>query len=1091
MKKTKIVFLSAAAVTASLLFTACGGGESGPGPKGKFSFTPYFESGRSGTIYHGEAVPEVLTVIEINPDKEIEREYTFDLEDGLVEDEEHPGEYITYPAEDYISVVQDGNEFTVTTKGVTETEKGEKFEIGIYIYESKSKIGKTEYFTVGQRFPKADTGYNFSSDENKTEEILGKLEEYAMKEYLTGITLFENGGYVRYSPRVHLGTEPSKKYIVGYGFGVLTEGYLDETWWPQISGSIEHKKYLQSGTSSDPGNISGWNAEGSQVADLYGYITSSYWGTKMNSTKNGYVWYPVLAADDCPDPIPLDGEETDKIHKKYRIYVKTDEIAYNYIPESTSTGEAVAGAKYHRRAVQLQDYMTSFQALLTQSCNLFRGAELASDTSHGIKGAYSYFRKTKGVSAEEADIQWAKMLEEDEDGNRKLGIYADVDEHGKAYIDFEFLNPIDVFTAKYTLSSNLYSPLPKDFLKQIGGGTDWVAGAYNFGTGAKTGSAGEGTIINNTLCLGPYYLEEWTGDMETFFKRDDHWFEYVNTQGTDQPRYRIPGVHLRVVKKATEQDDAIFNEFLLEKFDSSSIPVSRFKSDKKPTDLQVSGDSTFKLNVNSLTQPEWDEIFWSDNPKYEKVNKPDQRYIVKDCMSNKHFLNGLFYSINRQQFADDRGVNPSVDYFSNAYMTHPATNPKPYNDSVAHQKAQDAFDPNLSTNLGYNTAKATAEFNRAVTELVNAGKLTLGTPSNPAHISIDIQWMYSTDETTYGQDIANYFKACFNNKNVGSGCVVLDVNHNADSDWQQVYNDHLQVGCFDLGFGAISGNTLAPLNFLEVLKSDNSSGFTLNWGTDTSEVDKDNPIVFEVDEADPEDPEHTVKVKKEWSFDAAWAAADHGCIVKDGKASDSVIYGYTDKGPLYKDDGTAANRLADEEAYNHGGLTMTIPFKFQDGGDGASFEITRVEISLIGYGSLSIDSKYISYQYEEDGKTIKSFTIDFNNDVYETEILPNPDDPEHPIVKEYTLAQWINKLMYDGLKNEKKKEGLDPVKDAEKIAELDNPFAYDKYGIYSYWFLEVWYNITIKGSVPTENSFAVTLTAPTTTNTSAKFAFAK
>ena len=75
----------------------------------------------------------------------------------------------------------------------------------------------------------------------------------------------------------------------------------------------------------------------------------------------------------------------------------------------------------------------------------------------------------------------------------------------------------------------------------------------------------------------------------------------------------------------------------------------------------------------------------------------------------------------------------------------------------------------------------------------------------------------------------------------------------------------MMKGQFDIGFGSISGNTYDPLNFLEVLKSDNSSGFTLNWGTDTNEVtDK---LIYD---------------NKFWSFDALWTAADQGAYVQDG-----------------------------------------------------------------------------------------------------------------------------------------------------------------------------------------------------------------
>ena len=53
--------------------------------------------------------------------------------------------------------------------------------------------------------------------------------------------------------------------------------------------------------------------------------------------------------------------------------------------------------------------------------------------------------------------------------------------------------------------------------------------------------------------------------------------------------------------------------------------------------------------------------------------------------------------------------------------------------------------------------------------------------------------------------------------------------------WTDAYYKKMMLGQYDIGFGGVSGNTLNPLNFFEVLKSDNSSGFTLNWGPNTNE----------------------------------------------------------------------------------------------------------------------------------------------------------------------------------------------------------------------------------------------------------------
>ena len=1018
MKKVSYVFLSSLAMAAAFSISACGGngGSTPVTPTDDFNFSLLFESGRSGKLYKNEA--ETLSVYEVNSGS-TQREYTFTLTGNN--------------ASDYVEVTKnaDGKSFTVTPKEVTPVDPETKVaaKVGIRITEKTSNRRKTEFFTIGERYSTANTGYNFSSDTEAKANILGELEKYAMSNYLTGITLFENGGFVRYSSRVKL---PTESYVTGYGFGLLTEGSLDNSeWTPEVSGYVD---YLRTATSSDPGNINGWEATGSQISDLFGYITSSFWGTKLNAARDGYEWYPVLAKEN--DPEPLDGEEGVTIHKKWRVYVKTGNIAYR----------TVTGGEFDNRAVTLDDYLFTFQLLLTQKAGLTRGAELATDTSYGFKGAYSYFRNTKDATPEQAEAAWTDMV-----NKNQLGIVGGHDDKGD-YIDFEFVNPIDQFTAKYTLSSNLYSPLPKDFLKKIGGG-NWISGGEVFGT--KNGT----TVMDNVLCLGPFYLREWNTDKEIVFTRNDNWFEYVDSRDTDRPRYNIPGVHMLVVTAATQQDDAIFNQFNRGLLDSTGIPVSRMK-DKLPTDLPTKGDSTFKLNVNSCTQERWDELFWSN--KYPDIKKPTSRYMVKPWMSNKNFLNGLFWSINRNEFATNRGVNPSYNYFADAYLSDPIEGIS-YNSTDAHKAAEDGFDESLRTsNYGYSKSKATSYFNLAVNELVKAGQLTLGTKSNKAKITIDIQWMYQNDETTYGQDIANYFKDAFNTDEVGDGRVELVVNHNADPNWEQVYNDHLMVGKFDLGFGAISGNTLNPLNFMEVLKSDNSSGFTLNWGADTSKVDPDNPIVFEV-------TENGDKVKKEWSFDAIWAAADHGAVIKDGEVVDSVKLGYTTAPTA---GGSQVNKLAS------GGI-MEVPFEFVEVDEGVTFNITRVQLFLVGYGYIAIDEANIEYLYKEDGVTIRALRITFDNTEAKYE-----DEGEN-----YTLSQYVNKMLFDALKLQKSIDALDVTdpKYEEKVDILRNPFSYDLYD--AYWGIEVYYNITIKGSVPTENSYYVEET--NTKDNSSRFSLAR
>ena len=131
--------------------------------------------------------------------------------------------------------------------------------------------------------------------------------------------------------------------------------------------------------------------------------------------------------------------------------------------------------------------------------------------------------------------------------------------------------------------------------------------------------------------------------------------------------------------------------------------------------------------------------------------------------------------------------------------------------------------------------------------------------------------MYPNMIQSQGALIGGYIKTAFDAAADSLGLPVrLNVIQNAPNDAMDVYEDHLQVGQFDLGFGSISGNTLDPLNFMEVLKSSNSSGFTLNWGADTSVVAEDETAL--------------THDGYRWSFDTLWDAADAGVILDENGA---------------------------------------------------------------------------------------------------------------------------------------------------------------------------------------------------------------
>ncbi len=723
---------------------------------------------------------------------------------------------------------------SVTTAGVITGLKVGKCSIKVTADGNAEKAKVINIKVV--EFEGADGPFTYAGESYETKgEILGKLEEYALKNHVSGLPLFENGGLVMYSDRVTKGTT---NYITGYGFGILGEGNITAPLEKEAKN--EWKMYYHSAASSDPFDINDWDADGSQVSDLASYIRSSYFDIKMNSTKDGYDWYPVLAKE---MPVAMNPAEDGRA-TTWKFKVRTGDDGLKY---ATNSNDADL-KKFNGRGVALEDYIYTFQMLLTGKYNLYRGAELAGQTDvSGFVGASKYFNATKSTGEDPELFADTVHIAADPSTNE---------------LYFEFLGPVTQFYAMYYLASGLYQPIPKDFITAVGG-------PLNYGRPVEGTSW---TPVDTALSLAPYTLEYWEEGVQTTFKRNPDWFQFSIPELSN--RYKIEGVHIRVNTAIAQDPNAAFNMFLDGQTDASSIPssfVSQYKNDPRTT--TTTGDSVFKLNVNSCNEEQWEEKF-GENGTICRTAEADY-WDVKPWMGNSWFLDGIFLSLNRQEFADNRGMIPSANYFASAYLIDPEEGIS-YNNTQAHKDAVSEYYPETH---GYNLEAARQCFQEAVNELVNDGDLVLGTPEKPTEISFKITWMYESDKTEYGNDIINYIEKAFNDASVCGNKVKLKVEQDAVAVWSDVYYKVMMKGQFDLAFGSISGNTLNPLNFMEVLKSDNSSGFTLNWGVDTNACTIDNCIEYD---------------DKFWSFDALWAAGDHGALVSKGCNVNPVDIMYVD-----------------------------------------------------------------------------------------------------------------------------------------------------------------------------------------------------
>jgi len=663
--------------------------------------------------------------------------------------------------------------------------------------------------------------------------ILGILERYAVSTGITGISLFENGGYSMYNPRITLGTE---NYIVGYGFGTLPEGNITEDL--PYETNPDWARYFHTYESSDPGTLNYLNDQGAQVGDLFGYIGASFYTNFMNATKDGYDWVPELALE---KPVAVNDDDGDGMATTWRFQVRTGETdGLKY----TIASEKEDRAAFNNRPVALEDYETAFKLLLTQQNQLYRGGELANaSNSSAIAGAKEFYQATENGYNEDA---W-----------QKVGIKTYV-EDGKNYFEVTWTGEQTQFYCMYYISSTLYMPVPQEFLDLV-----TVQNIWGFNNDATE------SPVDNGLCLGAYYLERYDSDQQIVYAKNPN-YVYADT------KYAIPGVHVKIFTAAAEDTTAGFNEFLAGHFDSTGIPqefLDEYRTD--PRTRSTTGTSNFKLNVNATDAETWEYLFGEEGTVTQTPK--DSYWDLKPALGNSHFVKALSYSIDRLTFSTARGSIPSVDYLSSNYMIDPE-NGISYASTEAHKEAVQQLLEDTD-GYGYSIELARDYFRMALTELEAEGAYTPGTKENPTVIHIELAWMYPTHEENYHNEIKNFFETAFNDDSVCGGVYQLSADFWVGNAWSDVYYNKLMVGQYDLGFGSISGNPLDPIGFFNVLSSDPviSGSFTLNWGTDTNDPAA-YPIVYD---------------GMRWSFDALYNAVNQKAITADGQDKPVITIDYT------------------------------------------------------------------------------------------------------------------------------------------------------------------------------------------------------
>ena len=667
---------------------------------------------------------------------------------------------------------------------------------------------------------------NYSYEE-KTE-ILGLLEAYAVKNHLTGLSLYDNASYMMYHESVVKGSDT---YIPGYGFGILREGNLNAPLETETNPLWQW--YYHKGLKTNVQSVNVMNDKSSDVAELNSYTSSTYWGTKLNDTKDGYEWFGIQSSSNRP--IPVDPQQfDDQVYAtKYKFELKVgSEYKYN----TNSTISEISA--FDGREVALEDYVTPYIMLFSKQFGTKRAQEFIS-SSLSINGLKDYYAKSTTTSYAELN----ELFNE----NVGLRVY---EQDGNAWMEVEFTEKCNEYTAMTYLSNAIFTPVPVDFIEVLGNG-DFALGVQNYGN-STTGAM---TPVDTYLSTGPYTLEVWKNCDIMVYKKNP----FYTIEGT--ACYQIQGIHLNVDKKATAEarEAHIFYDFEAGKIHEAKLILTKFyKYIDDPRTVHTSGTSTYKLNLNSCTQEEWEKLFGESGTIKQTPNS--DYWQCEPIMSNDDFLNGLSYAINRNELGKKLGKNPAFDYLPSSYITNPEKGIM-YNDTLSHQNAISHLLE--GTDNGYSLDLAKQSFKKAAEKLIADGAYKIGDI-----IHIEIAWMYKSDEEEIHNYIEKYIEDAFNSADTG---LTIDVDFWVGAQWSDVYYSKMMTGQFDIAFGNISGSNVGTYDFFEHLRSDNASGYTINWGPDTSEVCEE--LYYD---------------GMYWSYDSLLTALSEGGYFVDGKLSPMV-----------------------------------------------------------------------------------------------------------------------------------------------------------------------------------------------------------
>lgn len=479
-------------------------------------------------------------------------------------------------------------------------------------------------------------------------------------------------------------------------------------------------------------------------------------------------------------------------------------------------------------------------------------------------------------------------------------------------IEFIFYNDMSSWDVRYWLSSFAMSPIQMDLYEDT---TTFDADGY-------VDEMLYGTTSETTAYSGAYILDYYEENAVLLYSANP------NFHSPDKYFY----THYSYV--IIDDPDVRFNEFIDGKTEMSQLSFDKYEEYKTNSGLkQIPGSTVFRIMINGLGTVE-----------AQKEQFPGSTWVPEPILAIQDFKMAMFFAIDRNFLANEviGTVLPTMFIFSNAYLVDPE-NGIPYRTTEQGVSVGEGLSPET---YGFDLDTAKEYYDLAINALIEDGTYTAGTAENPTIIEMDLYVFSGSDsQLLMGAFIKDSFEETFQNEEHHINVVINLV----AKDFPGIYYDYMMIGEFDLAIGGISGATLDAASFLDTYSSDNRSGFTLNWGIDTSIAE------IEIIYYDHEGIRH----REMWSFDAISSVMTGEIFVANGEEAE-----FPEVNNIVVTPTTISFRIDNLNDKFYGNATYTLQYYdyeygYQDVEGYIDIEVISEEIVIVG-----LTPKFDDYPYK-------------------------------------------------------------------------------------------------------------------------------